>query len=56
VKRTFKFLMRPTVKQAAALTMMLEDHRELYNAALAERRDASRWPASLSATAASRRG
>jgi len=40
VKRTFKFLMRPTVKQAAALAMMLEDHRELYNAALAERRDA----------------
>jgi putative transposase len=42
VKRAFKFRLRPTVKQAQALTAMLADHRELYNAALQERRDAYR--------------
>jgi putative transposase len=42
VRRTFRFLIRPTVKQAAALAAMLNDHRDLYNAALVERRDAYR--------------
>jgi putative transposase len=40
VRRTFKFLMRPTTRQAAELTAMLNDHRDLYNSALQERRDA----------------
>ncbi|GAA3216257.1 transposase [Nonomuraea helvata] len=42
VRRSFKFLLRPTSKQAAALTQCLEDHRELYNAALEHRRTAYR--------------
>ena len=40
--RAYKFLMRPTVRQQAALTAMLGDHCALYNAALQERRDAWR--------------
>jgi putative transposase len=40
--RTYKFLLRPTSKQGAALAEMLEDHRQLYNAALEERREAWR--------------
>jgi putative transposase len=40
VRRSFKFLLRPTGKQAAALTQCLEDHRQLYNAALEHRRTA----------------
>ncbi|MFF4339582.1 RNA-guided endonuclease InsQ/TnpB family protein [Kitasatospora sp. NPDC001540] len=40
--RTFKFLMRPTVRQAQALGEMLADHCSLYNGALQERRDAYR--------------
>ncbi|MFI5792310.1 RNA-guided endonuclease InsQ/TnpB family protein [Streptomyces sp. NPDC051677] len=40
--RAYKFLMRPTVGQAAALTAMLADHCSLYNGALQERRDAYR--------------
>ncbi|MEV0235297.1 transposase [Nonomuraea sp. NPDC050786] len=35
-----KFLLRPTSKQAAALAACLEDHRQLYNAALEHRRTA----------------
>ncbi|HCU49820.1 MAG TPA: transposase, partial [Micromonosporaceae bacterium] len=42
MRRSFKFRLRPTVKQVQALTGMLADHRELYNAALQERRDAYR--------------
>lgn len=42
MRRSFKFQLRPTVHQAAALTAMLADHRTLYNAALQERRDAYR--------------
>jgi transposase len=34
VRRTFKFQLRPTARQAAALAGCLEDHRQLYNAAL----------------------
>jgi putative transposase len=42
VRRAYKFLLRPTVKQAAALAVCLTDHRHLYNAALEERREAYR--------------
>ncbi|MEU8192978.1 transposase [Microbispora amethystogenes] len=38
MRRSFKFLLRPTTKQAAALAACLEDHRTLYNAALEHRR------------------
>ncbi|MFE9923606.1 RNA-guided endonuclease InsQ/TnpB family protein [Streptomyces sp. NPDC005774] len=40
--RAYRFLLRPTVGQAAALTAMLADHCSLYNGALQERRDAYR--------------
>lgn len=40
--RAYKFLMRPTVGQAAALGEMLRAHCSLYNGALQERRDAYR--------------
>ena len=40
--RAYKFLMRPTVGQAQALSEMLRDHCSLYNGALQERRDAYR--------------
>ncbi|MFI5855152.1 RNA-guided endonuclease InsQ/TnpB family protein [Streptomyces parvulus] len=40
--RAYKFLLRPTRGQAAALAEMLRDHCSLYNAALQERRDAYR--------------
>ncbi|MFJ9829034.1 RNA-guided endonuclease InsQ/TnpB family protein [Streptomyces sp. NPDC101160] len=40
--RAYKFLMRPTVSQQAALVEMLRDHCSLYNGALQERRDAYR--------------
>jgi putative transposase len=42
LRRSFKFLLRPTAKQRDALTACLEDHRQLYNAALEERREAWR--------------
>jgi putative transposase len=42
LKRSFKFVLRPTVRQAGLLSAMLESHRELYNAALEERREAWR--------------
>ncbi|MFG1976067.1 RNA-guided endonuclease InsQ/TnpB family protein [Nonomuraea fuscirosea] len=38
VRRSYKYLLRPTSKQAAALAQCLEDHRQLYNAALEHRR------------------
>ncbi|MEV6196305.1 transposase [Streptomyces sp. NPDC051920] len=40
--RAYKFLMRPTAGQAAALGEMLRNHCSLYNGALQERRDAYR--------------
>ncbi|MEU8248484.1 transposase [Nonomuraea sp. NPDC048916] len=40
MRRSLKFLLRPTAKQAAALTACLEDHRQLY--ALEHRRTAYR--------------
>ncbi|MFI7073562.1 RNA-guided endonuclease InsQ/TnpB family protein [Micromonospora sediminicola] len=40
MRRTFKFLIRPTARQESALAAMLADHCDLYNAALEERRAA----------------
>jgi putative transposase len=40
VRRSYKFRMRPTARQHVRLAACLEAHRELYNAALQERRDA----------------
>ncbi|MEO3890186.1 transposase [Nonomuraea sp. B5E05] len=40
VRRSFRFLLRPTARQAAVLAACLEDHRTLYNAALEHRRTA----------------
>ncbi|MEU8986531.1 transposase [Streptomyces sp. NPDC048558] len=40
--RAYKFLLRPTSRQAQALGEMLRDHCSLYNGALQERRDAYR--------------
>jgi putative transposase len=42
LKRSYKFLLRPTAGQARMLAECLEDHRQLYNAALEERREAWR--------------
>src|SRR3984885_5408835 len=42
LRRSYKFRLRPTRKQEAALSGCLEDTRQLYNAALEERRDAWR--------------
>lgn len=42
MRRSYKFQLRPTARQAQALAACLEDHRQLYNAALQERRDAYR--------------
>lgn len=42
MRRSYKFLLRPTSKQAAALESCLEGCRQLYNAALEERREAWR--------------
>ena len=38
MRRSFKFLLRPTSRQAAAFVQCLEEHRVLYNAALEHRR------------------
>jgi putative transposase len=42
VRRAYKLRLRPTARQHAALGQCLASHRELYNAALQERRDAWR--------------
>jgi putative transposase len=42
VRRAYKFRLRPTARQHIALGRCLAAHRELYNAALQERRDAWR--------------
>ena len=42
MKRAYKFRMRPTSRQHVALNDCLDAHRELYNAALQERREAWR--------------
>ena len=43
VRRSYKFRMRPTKRQLIALRHCVDSHRELYNAALQERRDAWRY-------------
>lgn len=48
--RAYKFLMRPTVGQQAALGEMLREHCSLYNGALQERRDAYRHTSKTSIT------
>ena len=40
MRRAYVFRLRPTPRQHAALAACVEAHRELYNAALQERRDA----------------
>ena len=42
MRRNYKFRLRPTTRQHVALEQCLASHRELYNAALQERRDAWR--------------
>lgn len=42
LRRSYKFLLRPTSRQSAMLADCLEDTRQLYNAALEERREAWR--------------
>ncbi len=42
MRRAYKLRLRPTVRQHIALAACLDGHRELYNAALQERRDAWR--------------
>jgi putative transposase len=42
VRRAYVFRLRPTARQHIALGQCLTSHRELYNAALQERRDAWR--------------
>ena len=44
MRRAYVFRLRPTVRQHVALAACVQAHRELYNAALQERRDA--WAAS----------
>jgi putative transposase len=41
--RAFTYLLQPTVRQSVALAELFEVQRELYNAALDERRGAWRW-------------
>lgn len=48
--RAYKFLLRPTVRQAQSLREMLADHRSLYNGALRERRGAWRHSSKTSVT------
>ncbi|MGW1199610.1 RNA-guided endonuclease InsQ/TnpB family protein [Streptomyces sp. NPDC002536] len=48
--RAYKFLLRPTVQQEAALRAMLADHCSLYNGALQERRNAWRHSSKASIT------
>jgi putative transposase len=40
MRRSYVFRLRPTARQHIALAACVESHRELYNAALQERRDA----------------
>ncbi|MFI7134181.1 RNA-guided endonuclease InsQ/TnpB family protein [Nonomuraea sp. NPDC050153] len=42
MRRSYKFQLRPTARQAVALAACLEEHRTLYNAALEHRRSAYR--------------
>ena len=40
MRRAYVFRLRPTARQHVALSACVQAHRELYNAALQERRDA----------------
>jgi putative transposase len=40
MRRAYKFRLRPTARQHLALAACVEVHREVYNAALQERREA----------------
>jgi putative transposase len=42
MRRAYKFRLRPLARQHIALAACVDGHRELYNAALQERRDAWR--------------
>jgi putative transposase len=44
VYRTYKFLLRPASRQAVALAQCVDDHRQLYNAAVEHRRTAPAEP------------
>ncbi|MGI5325211.1 helix-turn-helix domain-containing protein [Actinomadura nitritigenes] len=44
MRRSYKFLLRPTTRQEKALREMLADHCSLYNGALQERRNAYQHP------------
>jgi len=48
MNRTFRYRLRPTAKQSDALRSMLNDHCDLYNAALQERRNAYSHPSKIS--------
>ena len=48
VRRAYAFRLRPTARQHVALGQCLASHRELYNAALQERRDAWRRGTTIS--------
>ena len=54
MRRSYKFLLRPTSQQVAALEACLEDTRQLYNAALEERREAWRMGGTGSRSTAGR--
>jgi putative transposase len=41
--RSYKYLLQPTSRQRAALERLVTLQRELYNAALEERRGAWKW-------------
>jgi putative transposase len=41
--RAFSYLLQPTVRQSVALAELFDVQRELYNAALEERRGAWSW-------------
>jgi hypothetical protein len=51
MRRSNKFLLRPTGRQAGSLAGCLEDHRQLYNGALKHRRSAWRMGGFVSCSA-----
>jgi putative transposase len=50
VRPAYVFRLRPTARQHVALAACVDSHRELYNAALQERRDAWATGSSASST------
>jgi len=55
MRRAYVFRLRPTSRQHTALAGCVEAHRELYNAALLERRDAWSQASPASTTGTNRR-